>query len=80
MVFPVICNSFNVPAALALATVLIAKTAAGAGRLAQLEWVKRRLEGKSNHRLPVVADGVDSPHLPACGFPAPGDPRLIASC
>ena len=43
------------------------------------EWVKRRLEGESNHRLPVVADGVDSPHLPACGFLAPGDPRIIAS-
>ena len=32
-----------------------------------------------DHRLPVVADRVDSLHLPACGFPAPGDPRFIAS-
>ena len=40
MVFPVICNSFNVPAALELATVLIPKTAAIAGRLAPLNAVE----------------------------------------
>jgi hypothetical protein len=28
---------------------------------------------------PRCRDGVDSPYLPACGFPAPGDPRIIAS-
>ena len=28
---------------------------------------------------PRCRDGVDSPYLPACGFPAPGDPRFIAS-
>jgi hypothetical protein len=27
---------------------------------------------------PRCRSGVNSPHLPACGFPAPGDPRYIA--
>ena len=28
---------------------------------------------------PRCRDGVNSPYLPSCGFPATGDPRIIAS-
>ena len=43
-----------------------------------LEWVRRRREGIPPPP-PRCSDGVDSPYLPACGFPAPGYPQSVAS-
>ena len=43
-----------------------------------LEWVKQWQEGILPPP-PRCSDRVSSLYLPACGFPAPGDPRFIAS-